>query len=173
MRRLTTWLSAVAMLLATVMAIALPGTSLAHEEGTFAGHPLVGTWLIAEAEAPDDPFMASFSADGMAIQIEGAGAAVLGVWEPTGPATANLTFRMRLEEEGFEGVITIRATFDVAPDGLSLAGEYTAQIMTADDDAGELGPGAVAGNRMVVEPMGTPVGPLFEEDEGEEATPAG
>jgi hypothetical protein len=139
-----------------------------------ADHPLVGTWFVAEAQEPDDSFMISFLSDGVAIQLEGSGVAAFGVWEATGPTTANATFHTRFEDEEYAEVITIRAAFDVAPDGLTLTGEYTAQIVTPDgDDVGELGPGAVVGTRMVVEPMGTPVASFDDGGDMPEASPEG
>ncbi len=164
MRRFATLVSTVAMVLVSAMAIALPSSTLAQGESSLAGHPLVGTWLIAEVKSPNDPFMVIFMSDGVAIQNDGSGGVAFAVWEATGPSTANATFHTRLEDGDHVENITIRAAFEVSEDGNSLSATFTAQLVDANgEDYGELGPGEVTGKRMVVEPMGTPAGPLYEE----------
>ena len=84
---------------------------------------------------------------------------------------------------GFVGYGTIRTSIEVAEDGQSFAGTYTIEFPAAMAEAmgapvGQLGPGEVTGQRIAVEPMGEPVGPLSEEgvpEEGAspEASPAG
>ena len=74
----------------------------------------------------------------------------------------------------------------VAEDGQSFAGTYTVELPAGMAEAlgapvGQLGPGDVTGQRIAVEPMGEPVGPLLEEGGPEpaaspptpEASPAG
>jgi hypothetical protein len=128
-------------------------------------HPIVGTWHTETSS--DDQGDVTFSADGTLVSVDTDGA-TLGVWEATGPSTVNLMFSglIPAEESGSGGGrFIIRATLEVAPDGQSFTGDYTAEV-TADFEgappAGEYGPDQVTGTRVVVEPMGTPVGPIDE-----------
>ena len=57
-------------------------------------------------------------------------------------------------------MITIRATVEVAADGQTFTGDYTIEADFEGAPPGEFGPGSVTGTRIVVEPMGTPVGSL-------------
>jgi hypothetical protein len=85
----------------------------------------------------------------------------LGVSEPTGPTSAALTFSNQGPSEQGGGSLTIRATIEVAPDGQSLTADYTVEVSGVEGvPPGEYGPGSVTGTRVVVEPMGTPVGSL-------------
>ncbi len=84
---------------------------------------------------------------------------------------------------GFVGYVTVRASIEVAEDGQSFAGTYTIELPAGMAEAmgapvGQLGPGEVTGQRIAVEPMGEPVGPLLAEGGPEqppspEASPAG
>ncbi len=85
------------------------------------------------------------------------------------------------------GYATIRTSIEVAEDGQSFAGTYTIEFPAGMAEAlglpvgQQVGPGAVTGQRIAVEPMGEPVGPLPEEGGSEpaaspptpEASPAG
>ena len=174
MRRLAGHVSVVTIFIAVAFAMVRPGIGAAQDVVDVTSHPLVGTWFIAEAQEPDDPFMVIFSSDGAAIQHDDSGGVSFGVWEATGPATANATFHTRFEEDGYKEIVIMRAAFEVAPDGLTLTGAYTAQVeMTEVEGVGELGPGSVTGTRMLVEPMGTPVAGFDEFVPEPEATPAG
>jgi hypothetical protein len=62
-----------------------------------------------------------------------------------------------------------RTSIEVAEDGQSFAGTYTVEPPAAMAEAmgapvGQLGPGAVTGQRIAVEPMGEPVGPIPAEE---------
>ena len=79
------------------------------------------------------------------------------------------------EEGEFEGSSTIRATIEVDPDGgQSFTAEFTIEFGGEGAPVGEYGPGSVTGTRIIVEPMGTPVGTLEEmfggSEEGTEMT---
>jgi hypothetical protein len=127
-------------------------------------HPIVGTWNTETSSG--DPGDVMFSADGTLVSVDTEDVS-LGVWEATGPSTVNLMFSglIPAEEGGSGGRFIIRATLEVAPDGQSFTGDYTVEV-TADFEgappAGEYGPDSVTGTRVVVEPMGTPVGPIDE-----------
>jgi hypothetical protein len=166
------------LLLSTVVVfgslLAGGGIFAAAQDTGFAGHPVVGSWMLdTDIEDPENlPSLVRFSADGGYIEIEADGNA-LGSWEPTGDSTATLTFSFADEE----GVATIRASVEVAPDGQSLSATYTLEFVDpSGQSSGEIGPGTAEGTRMVVEVPGTPV-MSFEEFYGQfegtpEATPA-
>jgi hypothetical protein len=125
-----------------------------------APHPLVGAWLLVDASDPESaPFPASFSSDGIYHDSDSDGAG-LGAWESTGPTSAALTMMIVAPEEEGGGMVTIRATIEVGADGQTLTGDYTIEVSGEGAPPGEFGPGSVTGTRIVVEPMGTPVGPL-------------
>jgi hypothetical protein len=69
----------------------------------------------------------------------------------------------------FVGYATVRSSIEVGQDGQSFAGIYTFEPLAGMAEAmglpvGQLGPGEVTGQRIAVEPMGEPVGPLPEEE---------
>jgi hypothetical protein len=178
MRHITRVIAVCLLLLATAWAIALPGSGSAQDEASMADHPLVGTWILTDDDAPDDPpFLAIFSSDGTYQQIDYDGSAGFGVWEATGPTTANMSFMAQEQNDdgSFGGAVTIRASIEVAADGMSLTADFTLQFVSGDFDSGELGPGSVTGTKMMVEPMGTPVASFdeFDEEGTPEASPAG
>ena len=156
------------LLLVTTMAA--PGVVAQDESTSMAGHPMVGTWLIEPTTAePPELFFAS--ADGIAASTSAEGTG-FGSWTATGDRTADATvwFPMVDPQAGFLGMATMRASVEVAEDGQSFAGTYTAEIPAAMAEAmgvpvGELGPGDVSGVRVVVEPMGQPVAPMPEMEE--------
>jgi hypothetical protein len=141
-----------------------PSSDTATATATAAeAHPIVGTWNTETSSG--DPGDVMFSADGSVVSVDTEDVS-LGVWEATGPSTVNLMFSglIPAEEAGSGGGrFIIRATLEVAPDGQSFTGDYTVEV-TADFEgappAGEYGPDSVTGTRVVVEPMGTPVGSL-------------
>ena len=114
---------------------------------------------MVDASDPEAPFAASFSSDGIYQDSDPEGAG-LGAWEPTGPTSAALTIVIVSPAEDGGGMITIRATVEVAADGQTFTGDYTIEAGFEGAPPGEFGPGSVTGTRIVVEPMGTPVGSL-------------
>jgi len=142
------------------------GTTATTEPSSTVGtevHPIVGTWNTETSS--DDLGEVVFSADGTLVSLDSEDVS-LGVWEPTGPSTVALMFSglIPAEETGSAGArFTIRATLEVAPDGQSFSGDYTAELSGVEGmPTGEYGPDSVTGTRVVVEPMGTPVGPIEE-----------
>jgi hypothetical protein len=144
-----------------------PGAVAQDESTSTAGHPMVGTWLI-EPSTGEPPELFFAGADGVAAStsVEGTG---FGSWTATGERTADATIRFPMvdPEAGFLGMATMRASVEVAADGQSFAGTFTAELPAAMAEAmglpvGELGPGDVSGVRVVVEPMGEPVAPMPE-----------
>ena len=98
---------------------------------------MVGTWDLTETAAPRGPvtFVLAFSADGNVLSA-GEGEVGLGVWEATGPTSAALTITQPIPAEELDGVegasFTIRATFEVDPDGQSLTADYTVEAVGMD-----------------------------------------
>ena len=167
MRRLVTLFSAATLSLVGgvigTSAVASGATDTTLPASTEA-HPLIGTWIATDTSDPENPstFVAAFSAGGTFVQVED-GEVSLGVWEPTGPTSAALTFSDQDPAEEGGGSFTIRATVEVAPDGQTFTAEYTVEVSGVEGvTPGEYGPGSVTGTRVVVEPMGTPVGSLEE-----------
>lgn len=150
-----------------VLALVAVAPAVVAQDEPMAAHPMVGTWLIEPTEAePPDLFTAS--ADG--IVVDGSPEATgYGAWAATGDRTANVTFLSPMldPEVGFLGFVTIRAGVELAQDGQSFSGTWTAEFPAAAAEAmglpdGELGPSDVSGVRIVVEPMGEVVGPMPE-----------
>ena len=167
MRHLTsTTIILMALLLATVAAA--PGVSA---QAT-ADHPAVGAWIIdGTPEDATDPLELLTIAPGGIVTIAGPEGSGYGSWAATGERSADATFLFPLSdpEAGFVGFAMVRTSIEVAEDGQSFAGTYTyeppagmAEAMGAP--AGQLGPGDVTGQRIAVEPMGEPVGPLPVEE---------
>lgn len=168
------------LLLSVVMLCGAFGGSLAiAQDATPAAtgdHPLVGAWLFVDQANPESPYSVDiFHADGTYVTMDGEGAAAGGVWDATGPNSADLTF-VTFQPEG-RGVI--RADVELAQDGQSLTATYTFELVGPDGTStGQIGPGMVEATKLTVEPQGTPVG-SFEDVFGAppvgtpEATPAG
>ena len=140
-------------------------------DGATAVNPIVGTWLITDVGDPEDvPFTGAFLSDGIYVEVD-TGDVSIGVWEATGPDTVAMSYTATDEE----GSITVRASITV--DGDNFSADYTVEFVGEGAPSGEYGPGQVTGTRVVVEPMGTPVGSLEElfssfEEEGTEGTAA-
>jgi hypothetical protein len=181
MRRLVVLFSAATLSLAggviATSAVASGGTDTTEPSSSTAAHPIIGTWMVTDTRDPEsDPGPIAFTADGIVINVE-TEAVGLGVWEPTGPTGVSLTFVEPVTGEGPDntGTVTIRATGEVAADGQTFTADYTIEVNgVVGFLLGEYGPGTVTGTRVVVEPMGTPVGSLEElfggPEEGTEGT---
>jgi len=166
MRRLTsTTIVLMALLLATLAAA--PGVSAQAA----AEHPAIGAWIIdSSPEDPTNPPELTLIAPGGIITNAAPDGAGYGSWTATGDRSADATFLVPINdpEAGFLGFLTIRTSVEVAEDGQSFAGTYTLEYPAGMAEAmgapvGQLGPGEVTGQRIAVEPMGEPVGPLLEE----------
>jgi hypothetical protein len=160
MRRLP---AAVSVLAVSLLAIGgLASATLAQDASATAASPAVGAWVLTIVDNPTAaPQEMILHADGTYFQWDGTGVSV-GAWEATGPTTGAITLvAYGLDDTGKVGHSTVRATFEVAPDGQSLSADYTLEYFGADgSDTGQMGPGSVTATRVVVEPMGTPVMPL-------------
>jgi hypothetical protein len=129
-------------------------TTVPSDAATTA-NPIVGTWTLADVGFEDEPFTAAFLSDGVYVEVN-FGDVGIGVWEATGPDTVAMSYSNTTEE----GSVTVRASITV--DGDSLSADYTVELHGESVPPGEYGPGEVTGTRVVVEPMGTPVGSLDE-----------
>jgi hypothetical protein len=153
-----------------VLALALSAAAPAAmaQDQAMADHPVVGAWVIHPF--PGDPTQVSlmvFEPSGTLVTTDNDGAAGIGTWTATGDRTIELAFEeLATGEDGsFIGIVTIRASGDVADDGQSFSGAWTleppaamAEMMGVPE--GELGPGEVTAERISAEPMGEPVAPL-------------
>lgn len=170
MRRTSLLFLAVIILLGTVL-IGGGRLGVAQDTGTM-GHPLVGSWLLNTApEETGEPLsVVRFSADGGYLQVDSDGSSTIGSWEATGANSANLTIVSQDEEEGS---LTIRASVEADPDGVTFTAEYTLEF--ADPATGELsgqiGPATAVGTRIAVEGPGTPVASFEDFLGGFEGTP--
>ena len=166
------------------LALALVAISpLVVAQDDAATHPLVGAWVLDGT--PDDPSdavdLVVFDAGGTLVSMSAQGPAA-GSWEPTGERTADVTFHglAFAPDGGFGGLLTIRASGEVAEDSQTFTATYTlelpaamAQMMGAPE--GQLGPGEVTAQRIAIEPMGETVGPIPDFSEmmpGAGASPA-
>jgi hypothetical protein len=153
MRRLAfTTIVLMTLLLATV--VTAPGVSAQAP----AEHPAIGAWIVDGTEVA---VVAPGSVEGSAY----------GSWAATGERSADVTSLWPLSdpEAGFIGFGILRASIEVAEDGQSFTGTYTMELPAGMAEAmgvpvGQLGPGDVTGQRIAVEPMGTPVGPMPAEE---------
>jgi hypothetical protein len=181
--RVTIPIVLMALLLGTVAAA--PGVSAQATDE----HPAVGAWLIdpTPGDTPDPPELVAIAPGGILTNAAPDGAGY-GSWAATGDQSADATFLVPINdpEAGFVGYLTIRTSIEVAEDGQSFSGTYTIEPPAAMAEAmgvpvGQLGPGTVTGQRIAVEPMSEPVGPLPAEPGPEpaaspptpEASPAG
>ena len=128
-----------------------------------AGHPIVGTWVVAVGLGPRiETVMHAYHGDGTAA-VAAPDHAALGTWQPTGARTADLVFmRLLLTDDGaFAGFRITRGGAEVAEDGGTFTGTATVESPTPDGrTTGQRGPIRLKGSRLVAKPMGEPVGPV-------------
>jgi hypothetical protein len=154
-----------ALLLASL--VAAPGVSAQASDE----HPAIGAWMIdaTPEDATDLPELVIVAPGGIVINAASQGTGY-GAWAATGEQSADAIFLVPVNdpEAGILGYVTIRTSIEVAEDGQSFTGPYTVEFPAAMAEAfgapvGELGPSEVTGQRIAVEPMGEPVGPIPEE----------
>jgi hypothetical protein len=171
MRRFAVLLSMVVLALGLMVTSGRGSTARQATPTAMSGHPLVGTWLLdTNADDPANaPEVTVFTADGAYISVDAEGFPNHGVWEATGERTAGLTIvSPGMEEDAFAGTFVVRASIEVGQTGDTFTAQYTGEFVTPDGTrTGEYGPGTATANRITVEEMGTPVGPLEVLFEGE------
>lgn len=165
MRRFTSGLAVLATLALAAGVMAAP---VAAQDGSMAEHPFVGAWIIdpTPQDPSDPPDLFTVAAGGTVTSASSDGIGS-GAWSASGDHSADVTFVVPSvdPEAGFMGLLTVRASVDVADDGASFSGTYTLEFPAAVSEAfgmpaGEVGPGEVTGQRVSVEPMGEQVGPI-------------
>ena len=169
MRRLSVLVSLCAVALVAWAALGR-GTGTAAQDATpaaAAGHLLVGSWLVdTDADNPaNPPSLATFHADGTFLEVDANGDTGVGAWAAAGERAAGLTFRYVFADETGAGAggSTVRVAVEVAADGQTFTATYTIEVVGPDGaSAGEFGPGTATGERIAVEPMGTPTGTLAD-----------
>ena len=182
MRRVPVLVLVMLVSLVGVVALGHPGPTRAQQATPIAASPspLIGSWqLDTDTQDPSNPpEIATVYADGSYLEVatDGVGS---GRWESTGADSANLNiWFLQTDDHGnYTGTTIIRALVHLNADGQSFDADYTIELMQPDGSmSGQYGPGHAHGDRLSVEPMGGPVGPLsdlFQQFEGTpEATPA-
>jgi hypothetical protein len=175
----------VLVMLVSLFVVALPGRSSpvqAQQATPIASNQpsLVGSWMLdTDTDDPSNPpEIATFNADGSYLEVatDGAGA---GRWESTGADSANLNiWFLNTDDHGnYVGTLIVRALVHLNADGQSFDADYTFELMMPDGSmSGQYGPAHAHGDRLSIEPMGAPVGPisdLFQQFEGTpESTPS-
>ena len=164
-------LASTAIVLATLL-LAAPARSPGVSAHATAEHPAVGAWMVdtSPQDTTDPPELVTI-APGGTVTDAGAGGTGYGSWSANGERGADATFLSPLHDPEcgcLLGYATIRTSIEVAEDGRSFTGTFTLEFPAAMGDAmgtplGQLGPGEVTGQRIAVEPMGEPVGPLPDE----------
>jgi hypothetical protein len=111
-----------------------------------AEHPIVGAWLIMNANEPQTPSTAIFAADGTVTLADVPSthdpdlgvvflSTAIGVWEPTGERSAHVTFvQMNSDATGaYLGTLTVDGYPEVSADGQSWTDEGTQVHVTLRD----------------------------------------
>jgi hypothetical protein len=131
--------------------------AFAASEGT-PEHPVIGTW----AAVPPASGFVLFGADGSVVGMDPNGGTVFGNWQSTGDRTADFTVRgLATPGQPSSGILTARASIEVAEDGTTATVTATVESSTPDGGTtGQLGPISAELTRLTVEPMGSPVAPL-------------
>jgi hypothetical protein len=125
-------------------------------------HPSVGTWIVDSQAGPmDPPEVVVNSADGGVVST-GAGGAIAGTWEATGPRTTRFILVVVFEEEGAGGYVVIRGDSEVDASGETMTGSYTWTDVAADGTVGETGQDVTLATRLSVSPADVMEGPLAE-----------
>src|SRR5829696_9863128 len=146
-------LSVVMLAAIALLGIALGGRFAAAQDADDADHPATGSWIV-ESDPGDteySPRLMLLSADGSAQFVSGRTTTGIGAWEPAGDASAVVTITLVTDGPAY---IVFRAFIDVAPDGQSFTGSFTNEFVfdpVGEGTSGEIGPGTLAGNRLVAE----------------------
>lgn len=132
----------------------------ATPSAAMAGHPLVGSWLIAVAEDSSRPqTLNTFWADGNALFTLSDGTTFQGTWVATGPRTAALTVFAIAQPPGEDaiGLVRISSSFnEVEAAGDTFSGEADIETIAYDGTVLESVHVSVVGTRITIQPMGTP-----------------
>ncbi len=113
MRRTTVLMLSAVLLLG--IALSGRGQLTAAQDPSGADHPAVGSWLVESdpGDAEYSPRLMILSRDGSALFVSGQTTTAVGGWEPSGGATAIVSFTVVTNGPAY---IVVRASLDVAPD---------------------------------------------------------
>jgi hypothetical protein len=164
MHRFTIPFLVVAVALIGSLAVGVQGPGAGAQDAAtpvpLAGHPLVGSWLIAVADDPARPqTLNTFWADGNALFTVGDGTTFQGTWVATGPRTAALTLYAIASPPGEEpiGLVRIASSYnEVDETGDTFSGEAVIETIDYDGAVLESAPVSVIGTRITLQPVGTP-----------------
>lgn len=139
----------------------------ATAQDAMASHPVVGGWRLVNGSftGTDDTFpsVAIFDSDGTYMEVLPWGAVLVGVWEPTGERTANLTFLLNDLLEGdtlVQGEGRTRVEVDETGNAMTLIGNFISLYEDgAVDMAVESPSTATRLEALPMVPLGTPVLP--------------
>lgn len=151
------------------------GAALAGQEPSsadFFDHPLVGAWFVdIRPEDPESPpELAMISPHGLVVITAAGGLSGVGAWKPTDDSTATVTFSVWLPDGNR---LLVRASAEVAPDGLTFTGPYTNEFFNpAGEGTGEIGSGVAEATRMEVQGPGATVTSFEELSDAAEGTSA-
>jgi hypothetical protein len=146
----------------TLAAAAHPASAQEATPFPMAGHPLVGTWIVDRnpADPTETPTSNVITADGAIIDPTVGGA---GVWEATGPDTANFTLTGTIEPLG--GYFIVRGSLTVDAGGDTATASYSSTIVAADGtnmDQLTVADASARSTRLRVEPQAAVGQPLAQ-----------
>jgi hypothetical protein len=136
----------------------LPLWSAGAQEATptpMTDHPLVGAWILdRDLTHPTNPQqLVVATSDGLYLGVDYGGRISVGVWEATGPRTADITLHVTADEQGvpFLGLAVIHGTVEVREDGLSFTAPYTLEVTGQDGRTEEYAGTTAQGTRITAE----------------------
>lgn len=155
--------SSVVLLLALVVlgsGAVVGGGFVAAQGSAQASQPAVGSWMIHRTPAnavawPNELLV--LNADGTVLEYGAYQTTGVGAWEATGERTATVSFTLTSDGPAY---VVIRASIEIAPDGKTLTGTYTAEFIFDPEHngtSGQIGPGGITGERLTAQAPGTPV----------------
>jgi hypothetical protein len=156
----------VAFLFAFAGVVALLHGNPATAQDTMANHPVVGGWKFVNDSFTGDgesfPSVAIFDADGTYTEVLPWGAVLVGVWEPTGERTANLTFLLNdiIDDKIVQGEGRTTIEVDESGNSMSLVGNFISLYEDGTVDMAVESPSTGTRLRALpMVPLGTPVIP--------------
>lgn len=114
-----------------------------------AGHPLVGTWAVADAASGGAPGLVTFTPDGTVVVVAPGGGSGVGAWAATGPRTAVAAWVLAAPA-GPAGANVAAVRAEVEVDGTGTAIEVVYRVLEIGPRGGvaEQGDGTVRGARV-------------------------
>ena len=164
MRRASALLSLVAVALVGLLAVGRPGPGAVAQDGTPAAgdQGIVGSWVLTAQVDGDEPFavvnFTSIMPGGVLVVTAPDAPLGHGAWEHTGDGAYALTIVFPdFDDEGdLEGQTTVRTTVTLGRDGDTFAGPFVNEFTDLAGTVLFSSGGTAEGQRIVVEPLGTP-----------------